>query len=79
MIELVTAAGFSRASPIMQGVLAHPDGLVTTPNEVVKALLRQAGQRAGREPLFSKREPAEQLLPPARLSRPAHRVKQIVR
>jgi hypothetical protein len=38
MIELVTAAGFSGASPIMQGVLAHPDGLLTTPNEVVKAL-----------------------------------------
>jgi hypothetical protein len=59
--------------------MAHPDGLLTTPNDVVKALLRQAERLAGREPLFSKREPPDRPTVPPRILRPAHKVKQIVR
>jgi hypothetical protein len=78
IIELVTAAGFGRTSPIMKGVMAHPDGLLTTPNEVVKSLLHQAELRAGREPLFSKPQSPKRPMMPTRIMRPAHQVKQIV-
>ncbi|WP_158742463.1 hypothetical protein [Acidisphaera sp. L21] len=79
MIELVEAAGFGKSSPIMQGVMAYPDGLLTTPNEVVKDLLRRAEERAGREPMFAKRE---QPLRPEAIAQPVgavRRVTQIVR
>ncbi|WP_158742734.1 hypothetical protein [Acidisphaera sp. L21] len=78
MIELVTAAGFGASSPIMQEVLAHPDGLLTTPSEVVKALLCQAEQRAGRQRLFAKRDPLERLVMPPRIVHSARKVKQAV-
>jgi hypothetical protein len=79
MIELVEAAGFDRTSPIMQGVLAYPDGLITTPSEVVKDLLRRAEQRAGRKLLFTRQEPSSRPAAPLRTVGSARGVKQIVR
>ena len=79
MIELVEAAGFASASPIIQGVLAHPDGLITMPNEVVKDLLRRAEEPAGKQPPLAKPETPSQPSAPPRPVRAAYRVKQIVR
>ena len=72
MIELVEAAGYANASPIMQGVLAQPDGLITMPNEVVKDLLRRAEERAGKQPPLTRPEiPSRPSVPP-RSVRAAH-------
>ncbi len=56
----------------------HADGLIITSNEVVKDLLRRTEQRAGREPLFAKRGPLEQLVMPPRTAHPARKAKQAV-